>query len=388
MNSNISDLKITIRDLVKGYKNSDEDGVYGYGGDLIIRPEFQREFVYKDAQRDAVVDSVMNGYPIGIMYWSLNKSGKYECLDGQQRTISICDYVNNGFSVKIAGYPKIFSNLNEDEKESILNYEVTVYIFSGNETERLEWFKRINTQGEKLNNQELLNAVYTGTWLNDARRYFSKRGCRAIDVGKGYITGNAIEQVYLRKVLTWASDSEGIKHIEDYMSKHQNDKDASGLWVYYQNVINWANIHFSYVEKKIREKQDWGILYNKYHNKTYNPKELEGEINKLIGDDEVTNHNGIVPYVLSDKTPSDERYLTLRSFSDAVKRRVYNDQTDKAKANGTSNCPYCAEKNVKTIYLYTEMEGDHIVPWSKGGKTEESNLQMLCRSCNNNKRDK
>lgn len=388
MNSNISDLKITIRDLVKGYKNSDEDGVYGYDGDLIIRPEFQREFVYKDAQRDAVVDSVMNGYPIGIMYWSLNKSGKYECLDGQQRTISICDYVNNRFSVKIAGYPKIFSNLNEDEKESILNYEVTVYIFSGNETERLEWFKRINTQGEKLNNQELLNAVYTGTWLNDARKYFSKRGCRAIDVGKGYITGNAIEQVYLRKVLTWASDSEGIKHIEDYMSKHQNDKDASNLWVYYQNVINWAKIHFSYVEKKIREKQDWGILYNKYHNKTFNPVELESEINKLIGDDEVTNHNGIIPYVLSDKTPSDERYLTLRSFSDAVKRRVYNDQTDKAKANGTSNCPYCAEKTVKTIYLYTEMEGDHIVPWSKGGKTEESNLQMLCRSCNNNKRDK
>ena len=388
MNSNISDLKITIRDLVKGYKNSDEDGVYGFGGDLIIRPEFQREFVYKDAQRDAVVDSVMNGYPIGIMYWSLNKSGKYECLDGQQRTISICDYVNNRFSVKIAGYPKIFSNLNEDEKESILNYEVTVYIFSGNETERLEWFKRINTQGEKLNNQELLNAVYTGTWLNDARKYFSKRGCRAIDVGKGYITGNAIEQVYLRKVLTWASDSEGIKHIEDYMSKHQNDKDASNLWVYYQNVINWAKIHFSYVEKKIREKQDWGILYNKYHNKTFNPVELESEINKLIGDDEVTNHNGIIPYVLSDKTPSDERYLTLRSFSDAVKRRVYNNQTDKAKANGTSNCPYCAEKTVKTIYLYTEMEGDHIVPWSKGGKTEESNLQMLCRSCNNNKRDK
>ena len=388
MNSKVNELTVSIRDLVEGYVNDDEKGVFGYGSKLIIRPEFQREFVYKDAQRDAVIDSVMSGYPIGIMYWSLNKSGDYECLDGQQRTISICDYVNNSFSVKIAGYPKIFSNLNEDEKESILNYEVTVYIFSGNETERLEWFKRINTQGEKLNNQELLNAVYTGTWLNDARRYFSKRGCRAIDVGKGYITGNAIEQVYLRKVLTWASDSEGIKHIEDYMSKHQNDKDASGLWVYYQNVINWANIHFSYVEKKIREKQDWGILYNKYHNKTYNPKELEGEINKLIGDDEVTNHNGIVPYVLSDKTPSDERYLTLRSFSDAVKRRVYNDQTDKAKANGTSNCPYCAEKNVKTIYLYTEMEGDHIVPWSKGGKTEESNLQMLCRSCNNNKRDK
>ena len=129
-------------------------------------------------------------------------------------------------------------------------------------------------------------------------------------------------------------------------------------------------------------------MYNKYHNKTYNPVELESEINKLIGDDEVTNHNGIIPYVLSDKTPSDERYLTLRSFSDAVKRRVYNDQTDKAKANGTSNCPYCAEKNVKIIYLYTEMEGDHIVAWSKGGKTEESNLQMLCRSCNNNKRDK
>ena len=388
MNSNISDLKITIRDLVKGYKNSDEDGVYGFGGDLIIRPEFQREFVYKDAQRNAVIDSIMNGYPIGIMYWSLNKSGNYECLDGQQRTISICDYVNNTFSVKIAGYPKVFSNLNEDEKESILNYEVKVYIFSGNETERLEWFKRINTQGEKLNNQELLNAVYTGTWLNDARKYFSKRGCPAIDVGKGYVTGDAIKQEYLKKVLTWASDSEGIKHIEDYMSKHQNDKDANDLWVYYREVTDWAKRYFSDVEKKLREKQDWGILYNKYHSKTYNVSDLKIEIDKLIGDDEVTNHNGIIPYVLSDKTPSDERYLTLRSFSDAVKRRVYNEQTSKAKANGTSNCPYCASKGIKTIYLYTEMEGDHIVPWSKGGKTEESNLQMLCRSCNNDKRDK
>lgn len=388
MNSSISDLKITIKDLVKGYKNSDEDGVYGYDGKLIIRPAFQREFVYKDKQRDAVIDSVMNGYPIGIMYWSLNKSGKYECLDGQQRTISICNYVIDDFSVKIAGYPKTFSNLNEDEKESILNYEVTVYIFSGNETERLEWFKRINTQGEKLNNQELLNAVYTGTWLNDARKYFSKRGCLAVEKGEGYVSGNAIKQEYLKKVLTWASDSEGIKHIEDYMSKHQNDKNASDLWTYYQEVIDWAKRYFSYVDKKTREKQDWGILYNKYGSIKYDLEKLKSKINELIGDDEVTNHNGIIPYVLSDKTPSDERYLTLRSFSDAVKRRIYNEQTSKAKANGTSNCPYCASKGIKTIYLYTEMEGDHIVPWSKGGKTEESNLQMLCRSCNNDKRDK
>ena len=189
--------------------------------------------------------------------------------------------------------------------------------------------------------------------------------------------------------MTWASDSEGIKHIENYMSRHQNDKNARSLWVYYQEVIDWATRHFSGVDKKIREKKDWGILYNKYGgNKDCDKIDFKSEVDKLIADDEVTNHNGIIPYILSEKTPSDERYLTLRSFSDAVKRRAYNNQTSKANADGTSNCPNCANKGVKTIYLYSEMEGDHIVPWSKGGKTEESNLQMLCRSCNNDKRDK
>ena len=389
MNSNISDLKITIRDLVKGYKNSDEDGVYGYDGKLIIRPAFQREFVYKDKQRDAVIDSVMKGYPIGVMYWSLDKNGNYECLDGQQRTMSICEFVSNKFSVNINGHPKIFNNLTEDEKNQILDYELLIYGFTGTDSEKLEWFKRINTPGVPINNQELLNAVYAGKWLTDAKRYFSKRDCPAVNKGKDYVKLTADRQEYLEKVLSWVADRDGLKGIDVYMSIHQNDADANELWQYYVDVINWAEKHFSGVDKRLTCKQDWGCLYNKYKDKFYNTNELKREIDKLSEDGEVTNQSGIIPYVLSDKTPSDEKYLSIRAFSIGDKRRKYNEQTKDAKAKGISNCPMCAKSDtIKRIYLFDEMQGDHIVPWSRGGKTNIENLQMLCRRCNNSKRDK
>lgn len=391
MNSNISDLKITIRDLVKDYKNSDEDGVYGYDGKLTIRPAFQREFVYKDKQRDAVIDSVMKGYPIGIMYWSLDKDGNYECLDGQQRTMSICEFVSNKFSVNINGHPKIFNNLTEDEKNQILNYELLIYGFTGTDSEKLEWFKRINTPGVPINNQELLNAVYVGDWVTDAKRYFSKRGCPAVDKGKGYVDGKVDRQEYLEKVLSWAADKDNLKDIDVYMSRHQNDKDANELWQYYQDVINWADKLFPEVDRRLTIKQEWGYLYNKYKlrlNKEYNTNKLKEYIDKLVEDGEVTNQSGIIPYVLSDKTPSDEKYLSIRAFSIGDKRRKYNEQTRDANINKLSNCPFCAKAGIKKIYLFDEMQGDHIVPWSLGGKTSIENLQMLCRRCNNTKRDK
>lgn len=388
MNSNISDLKITIRDLVKGYKNSDEDGVYGYDGKLTIRPAFQREFVYKDKQRDAVIDSVMKGYPIGVMYWSLDKSGNYECLDGQQRTMSICEFVSNKFSVNINGHPKIFNNLTEDEKNKILDYELLIYGFTGTDSEKLEWFKRINTPGVPINNQELLNAVYAGKWLTDAKCYFSKRDCPAVNKGKDYVKLVVDRQEYLEKVLSWVADRDGLKGIDVYMSIHQNDADANELWQYYVDVINWAEKHFSGVDKRLTCKQDWGCLYNKYKDKFYNTNELKREIDKLSEDGEVTNQSGIIPYVLSDRTPSDEKYLSIRAFSIGDKRNKYNEQTRDAKAKGISNCPMCGKAGIKKIYLFDEMQGDHIIPWSQGGKTSIENLQMLCRRCNNSKRDK
>lgn len=389
MSTNIADLQITIRDLVDGYVNDDENGVFGYGGKLTIRPAFQREFIYKDKQRDAVIDSVINGYPLGVMYWSKGEDGNYECLDGQQRTISICDYVHNKFSIKVNGYPKIFNNLTNNEKEKILNYKLLVYGFNGTDSEKLEWFKRINTPGTTLNNQELLNAVYTGEWLSDAKRYFSKRGCSAYTYSKGFVKGDVTRQDYLEKALIWAADKDDIKSLEDYMSIHQNDKDANYLWQYFCSIIDWAKRTFPNIDSKLTEKQNWGILFNKWNWKQYNDKELKGEIEKLLeysDDGEITKPDGIIPYVLSDRTPSDERYLSLRTFPNSMKLRNYNKQTEKAKIDGTSNCPYCSKVGIKKIYKFEEMQGDHIVPWSKGGRTIETNLQMLCIDCNNRKK--
>ena len=350
MSTNITDLQITVRDLVNDYANDDENGVFGYGGKLTIRPAFQREFIYKDKQRDAVIDSVINGYPLGVMYWSKGEDENYECLDGQQRTISICDYVHNKFSIKVNGYPKIFNNLTNNEKENILNYKLLIYGFNGTDSEKLEWFKRINTPGTTLNNQELLNAVYTGEWLSDAKRYFSKRGCSAYTYSKGFVKGDVTRQDYLEKALIWAADKDDIKSLEDYMSIHQNDKDANYLWQYFCSVIDWTKRTFPDIDSKLTEKQNWGVLFNKWNWKQYNDKDLKAEIEKLLeysDDGEITKPDGIIPYVLSDRTPSDERFLSLRTFPNSMKLRNYNKQTERAKIDGTSNCPYCSKVGIK-----------------------------------------
>lgn len=373
----ITETKVKVSDLCKNYSDNGDGGVFGFDGKLIIRPAFQREFVYKDKQRDAVIDTVCRGYPLNVMYWSKISDTEFEVLDGQQRTISLGQYLNGDFAVKINGNDKFFHNLTDTEKQQIRDYELTVYVCEGTEEEKLEWFKIINIAGETLTPQELLNATYTGAWLADAKNYFSKRNCVAGAMGDGYIKGNPIRQDYLEKVLSWIADRDGLESGQMYMAIHQHDADANDLWLYYQSVINWAKMMFPVKRKGITDSQDWGILYNKYHNKQYNSNTLEADIQKLLMDDDVTKNAGIIHYVLSDRTKHDEKYLSIRAFSDAQKRRAYEKQNHK--------CPCCVKNGVDTEYAYDEMQGDHIIPWSQGGRTVDDNLQMLCQKCNNDK---
>ena len=371
----ITEIKVKISELCKNYKDDGDGGVFGYDGKLTIRPSFQREFIYKDKQRDAVIHSVRRGFPLNVMYWSKVNDNEFEVLDGQQRTISIAQYLNKDFPIKVDGNDKFYQNLTAEEKQKLDDYVLTVYICEGTEEEKLEWFKTINIAGEVLTNQELLNATYHGPWLQDAKNYFSKRGCVAGQTAEGFIKGNPIRQDYLEKALNWIADRDGLESGQLYMAIHQHDKDANELWLYFQEVISWAKRMFPNLDKKLTEGIDWGILYNKYKNKSYNTNTLYEEIQKLIDDEDVTKQAGIIPYVLSDKTKSDERLLSIRTFSDQIKRRVWEKQKH--------ICPMCGG-----TFDFSEMQGDHITPWSKGGKTVEDNCQMLCNKCNNEKSNK
>ncbi len=356
---------IKVRELVQNYKDNDEGGVTGYNDRLDIRPPYQREFVYSDAKQQAVMDTVTKGFPLNTMYWVCRSDGRYEVLDGQQRTISICRYVQGDYAHNM----RYFSNLQADEKEAILNYELQVYFCEGTESEKLEWFKTINIAGEKLTDQEIRNAVYAGTWTAEAKKIFSKSNCAAKLLSDKYVNANPIRQELLEKAVAWYAGKDD-KLICNYMGVHQHDKNANELWLYFQSVIAWVKALFTVYRKEMKSVE-WGELYNKYNKNEYDAVEFEDEISALIADDEVTNYKGIY-YYLFDRQ---ESHLNLRQFDEKMKRKAYEAQ------NGI--CPLC-----KNHFEYTEMEGDHIVPWSKGGKTEMSNLQMLCRLCNNTKSDK
>ena len=313
------------------------------------------------------------------MYWSKTGADTYEVLDGQQRTVSIAQYINKDFPIKINGNDKFFQNLTNEEKQTILDYELTVYICEGTEAEKLEWFKRINIAGEVLTPQELLNATYTGPWLADAKNYFSKRNCVAAKMADGYLKGNPIRQELLEKALTWIADRDDLESGQMYMAVHQHDEDANDLWLYFQSVINWAKMLFPTKQKGITDAQAWGLLYNQYHSKQYNSNALEADIKKLVMDDDVTKKAGIVPFILSDRTWRDEKHLSLRAFTESQKLRAYERQGHK--------CPLCIANGINTEYAFEDMEGDHIIPWSKGGHTTDNNLQMLCKKCNAAKSD-
>ena len=353
--------EITIRDVVDGYEDNQENGVIGYGGKLDIRPPFQREFIYNEKERNAVIETINKDFPLNVMYWSKN-GDKYELLDGQQRTLSFCQYVNGDFSVDYKG----FNNLPKDLQEKILNYKLMIYICEGTPSEKLDWFKIINIAGEKLTDQELRNSQYTGTWLHDAKRHFSKTGCPAYQIGEKYLNGSTIRQDYLETALKWISDRDRCE-IEDYMGKHQNDSDANELWMYYQSVLDWVNRLFPKYRKEMKGI-DWGILYNEYKDQSYNSEKLELEVASLMMDDDVTNKKGIYSYLITGK----EKYLNIRAFTDNQKREAYERQKGK--------CPNCGK-----IFAIEEMEADHITPWHEGGKTTPENCQMLCRECNRRK---
>lgn len=348
--------EIPIRDVFKGYSNNDEDGVVGYGGRLNIRPIYQREFIYKDAQRDSVIETIQKGFPLNVMYWSKSGDDTYEVLDGQQRTISFCEYVDGKFSVD----SMYFHNLKTDKQEQILNYKLMIYFCDGEPTEKLDWFKIINIAGEKLSDQELRNAIYTGTWLTDAKRYFSKSGCPAYEMGSKYLKGVSIRQEYLATAIKWISKNK----IEDYMSVHQHDANANELWLYFQNVLNWIEVVFTNYRKEMKGV-DYGSLFNEFKDKKFNAEAIEAEIQKLMEDEDVGNKVGIYPYIMTRA----EKHLNLRSFADKHKTEAFNRQK--------GICVKCEKK-----FKQEEMEADHIIAWSKGGKTVPDNCQMLCRSCN------
>lgn len=354
--------EITVRELANGYKDNNEDGVVGYGGKLDIRPAYQREFIYKDKQRDAVIHTIRSEFPLNVMYWAVRENGNFEIIDGQQRTISVCQYICGDFAYMF----KYFHNLQNDEKEQILNYKLMIYLCSGTDSERLEWFKTINIAGEKLTEQELRNAVYSGSWVTDAKRHFSKSNCVAHNLGSNYLSGSAIRQDYLETAIRWISED----NIETYMAKHQNDPNASKLWRYFQDVISWVQATFPVYRKEMKGI-DWGVLYNKFKDKIYDTKKLEAEVLKLIEDDEVQNTKGIYVYILT----GDEKYLNLRQFEDKIKRKVFEKQK--------GICKQC-----KKHFEIEQMEADHITPWHEGGKTVLENCQMLCKDDNRRKSGK
>lgn len=354
--------EITVRELAAGYKDNAEAGVTGYGGRLDIRPPYQREFIYKDKQRDAVINTVMKEFPLNVMYWAVRDDGNYEIIDGQQRTISVCQYINSDFS-----FQKLyFHNQQDDIQAKILDYKLMIYLCSGTDSERLEWFRTINIAGEKLTEQELRNAVYAGSWVSDAKRYFSKTGCAAYQIGKDYLNGSAIRQEYLETAIDWINNGE----IEAYMAKHQKDPNASALWIYFQAVITWIETTFTR-KRKFMKGVDWGKLYNQFKDNIYDAKQIEAETAKLILDDDVTKKSGIYPYILT----RDEKHLSIRAFSDAVKQKVYERQE--------GICIKCNKQ-----FDISEMEADHITPWYEGGKTTEDNCQLLCKTDNRTKAGK
>lgn len=363
--------QIKIRDLVKGYENDEESGrVIGFGGQLDIRPPYQREFIYKDKQREAVIDTVFKGFPLNVMYWALREDGSFEVIDGQQRTISLCQFVAGDFAFDF----RYFHNLKEDEKIKFLDYPLMVYVCSGTDSEKLSWFRTINIAGEKLTDQELRNAVYAGPWVTDAKRYFSKNGCAAQKIGADFLNGSAIRQDYLETAIYWL----GGGAIDEYMAIHQHDQNAGALWRYFQKVIEWIKTTFNTSKQRLKfmKGQDWGLFYNEYKDAFFDTDKLEKTTQKLLLDDDVTNKRGIYPYLLTGK----EKYLSIREFTDAQKISVYERQQGKC---ANPECPSHGK-----IFQLSEMEADHITPWSQGGKTDLRNCQMLCRECNRRKSDR
>lgn len=358
-------MNITVRDVYDGYFNDaeTENGVVGYCEQLNIRPKYQRNFVYKDQKRDEVVRTIMKGYPLNVFYWvDLGEDAemRYEVLDGQQRTISFCDYIDGAYSVD----GRYFHSLPSDMQAKILDYELFIYVCIGTESEKLEWFRIINIAGEKLTDQELRNAVFSGAWVSDAKKYFSKSNGPAYQLAADYMTGEANRQEYMETAIKWHSVIDGIT-IEEYMSKQQHEKRAQELWSYFRSVIEWVESVFP--KKRSQTKGlPWGLFYNAHGQRTdLDPDVLESEIQRLMADDDVTSKKGVYEYLLT----GDERKLSIRAFDKRTITETYERQEHK--------CAICGK-----AFELADMHADHITAWSKGGHTTPDNCQMLCRDCN------
>lgn len=351
--------EITVRELAEDFEDNNEGGVFGFGGKLDIRPPYQREFIYKDKQRDAVIKTVTKSFPLNVMYWAVRDDGTFEVIDGQQRTISICQYVDSQFSLNGLA----FYNLQNDQQDQILDYKLTVYLCSGTDSEKLEWFKTINIAGEKLTDQELRNAVYSGSWVTDAKRYFSKADCPVYNIGGDYLTGTANRQDYLETVIGWINDGD----IEAYMSKQQHKPNANDLWQYFNGIMVWVKATFPNY-RSVMKGVEWGELYNQFKDADLDPVALEAQIKSLMEDEDVSKKKGIYTYVLTGS----ERELNIRAFTPNQKREAFERQL--------GVCVVCGE-----TFTLGEMEADHITPWHAGGKTNAENCQMLCTDDNRRK---
>jgi hypothetical protein len=378
---------ITIKDLVTNYNDAKEKGVIAYGGKLNVRPAFQREFVYEPNDRDKVLQSVYNGLPLNSMYWALNPDNSYEVIDGQQRIISICQFITNNdgddnpIAINFNGKNnQTFEGLSQEKQNEILNYKLQVYVCSGTDDEKLEWFHTINIAGKQMTEQELLNANYTGVWLSEAKKYFSKKNNNeAISIAFYNntdkdtllsINGEAANrQVLLELVLKWIidADKEQYPQIKDYMAKRRFDSNANEIWNYFQTVINWTRKVFTQYRKEMKGL-DWGIFYNKYHAKEYKPQKLEAELVRLfeiyVSDPDGLKKNGFYEYVLSN----DRSLIWHRTFSEKQKIRVYKNQKDK--------CAICEQK-----FDIKELDAHHKVAFGDGGETTVENCQLLCQNC-------
>ena len=368
----IKQIEVTVGDIARGYINNEEQGIRGYGGQLDIRPPYQREFIYNESEQQAVISTVLKGYPLNVMYWvrrSEDAECPYEVMDGQQRTLSLCEYVDGKFAYDF----KNFFNQPADIQKLILDYPLTIYLCEGEPSEKLEWFKTINIAGKPLNEQEINNAVYAGPFVTDAKRHFSKSNCGAYRLGKDLVNGTPIRQEFLKKALEWMSEHETREgkpqSVVGYMAEHQHDPNANNLWTYFQNVLNWTITNFDLKKfKKIMKGLNWALYYDKYHSTTLDTADLASRISKLILDSDVQKQMGIIPYVLT----GDERHLDLRGFPEDIKLAVWEKQHH--------ICPSCQKE-----FDYEFMEGDHITPWREGGRTVIENCQMLCRECNRRK---
>ncbi len=374
--------EVTIEEICKGFQYSELEGkgLFGWGGKLVIQPEYQRNYIYADGKRDvAVVDSLIKGYPIGLLYFVKAADGKFEVLDGQQRITSVGRFLTEKFAYPGAdGHERNFSSLPADLKEKLLKTSLTIYICEGEESEIKEWFKTINIAGIPLNEQELLNAIYSGPFVSAAKEEFSNSMKPLLQKWKAYIKGNEKRQEILAEALRWVSRGD----IDGYMAKHRFDKGITELKTYFSTVIDWAGTVFTGVEDEMCGL-DWGLLYETYHANAYDPDAVWTRVKELYADEFVRNRKGIFEFVLGGE--KDTRLLDVRVFEPKETKAVYAKQTADAEKKGVSNCPLCAvghDANAKRIWKFNEMDADHVTPWSKGGATDIKNCQMLCRTHN------